>query len=151
MRPAPGFLIGGAVLVAASTALVAQVATSFQTPPPRPVASAASAADAAKIAVAANISGFAFPLAIRVATGGNVTWRNADPASHTVTFDDTAIASSDISGGASTKVAFARKGTFTYHCTIHTSMTGSVEVVDASTAPTDPDPYDPYDPYGQDK
>jgi plastocyanin len=148
MRPAPGFLIGGAVLVAATTALVGQVATSFQTPPPRPVASVDASADAAKIAVTAAISGFAFPATIRVATGGSVTWTNADSASHTVTFNDASIPSSEVLGGALTKTMFAKKGTFTYHCDIHASMTGSVEVVDATSTPAEPDPYDPYDPYG---
>lgn len=152
MRFTSGYLIGGVVLAAASIALAGQVATSFRTPPPRSVGSEAatfaSTANGVKAAVGVNISGFAFPAAIRVATGGSVTWTNADSANHTVTFDDASIPSSEIAGGELTATTFASKGTFTYRCNIHASMAGLVEVVDATAAPVEPDPYDPYDPYG---
>ena len=147
MRPAPGYLIGGVVLVAATTALVGQVATSFRTPPPRLVALAAAAANGVQTAVDANISGFAFPATIRVATSGSVTWSNADSANHTVTFDDASIPSSEVSPGELTKTIFPSKGMFTYHCNIHPSMTGLVEVVDVNATPAEPDPYDNSDPY----
>ena len=141
MRPAPGFLLGGFVLAAASTALVAQLATSFKSPPPRPVAVVTPGAPST---VATDISGFAFPKSVTVAVDGTVTWTNADSAGHTVTFDNPAIPSHSIPGGATSSVQFRNKGTYTYHCDIHSSMTGSVEVLAAADAVESTDPYNPY-------
>jgi plastocyanin len=141
MRPTPGFLLGGVVLAVASTALVAQLATSFKSPPARPVAVAGPGTPST---AAADISGFAFPSIVTVAVDGTVTWWNADSASHTVTFDDPGLTSQDVTGGAKVSVHFRHKGTYTYHCDIHSSMTGSVEVLAATTTAESTDPYDPY-------
>lgn len=140
MRPAPGFLLGGIVLAAASTALVAQLATSFKSPPPRPVAVVVSGAHS----TAASISGFAFPKSVTVAVDGTVTWTNADSAGHTVTFDDPTLSTQSVPGGATVSVQFRTKGLYSYHCDIHSSMTGSVEVLAAADAAESTDPYDPY-------
>ena len=141
MRPAPGFLLGGIVLAAASTALVAQLATSFKSPPPRPVAVVVSGAPST---AAASISGFAFPKSVTVAVDGTVTWTNADSAGHTVTFDDPTLSTQSVPGGATVSVQFSTKGLYSYHCDIHSSMTGSVEVLAAADAAESTDPYDPY-------
>lgn len=141
MRPAPGYLLGGIVLAAASTALIAQLATSFKSPPPRPVAVVVPGAPST---VATDISGFAFPPSVTVAVDGTVTWTNADSAGHTVTFDDQALKSQSVPGGATVSVQFRAKGTYTYHCDIHSSMTGTVQVSDPSTSPESTDPNDPY-------
>ena len=149
-RPAPGYLIGATVLTLAGAVLVDQGVTSFKSPPPRPTVVLAAAAPAN---AATDVASFAFPATIKVAEGGTVTWTNTDPAPHTVSFDDETIGNDPLPPGASQKLSFAKKGTYTYHCEIHTSMTGTVEVVGATTV-TNADPYaDPYatqptDPYG---
>jgi plastocyanin len=71
---------------------------------------------------------FAFgPQEIRVAVGGSVTWVNADPQQHTATsagnFNTGAIAP-----GGSATVTFETPGTFTYACSFHPFMTGTVVV-----------------------
>ena len=152
-RLRPGYMIGATVMATASVTLAIQLATSFKTPPPRPTVLVAASAPTT---VNADISGFAFPAVVKVAEGGAVTWTNRDSARHTVTFDDVSIGKREVAGGASQQLTFAKKGTYTYHCEIHGSMTGTVEVVGAtSVAPNDPygDPYatDPYDPYGASK
>jgi plastocyanin len=91
------------------------------------VAGAASAADKA-----VSIAGFAFnPGTITVHAGDTVTWSNQDAASHTATgsgFDTGTIAT-----GSSASVKFDTAGTFAYHCSIHSSMTGTV-VVEAAAS-----------------
>ena len=75
------------------------------------------------------------PNSVQLAVGGTVTWV-FQSLGHNVTFDAMAGAPADI-GGVNTNTSIARTfptaGTFTYHCTIHPGMTGSVQVVSATT------------------
>jgi len=76
-----------------------------------------------------DIRGFAFaPATVTVSVGGTVDWTNGDPASHTVTFNDGSQSSGTLAKGQAFKRTFDTAGTFTYHCLIHPSMTGTVEV-----------------------
>ena len=77
---------------------------------------------------AVSIANLAFnPNSIAISAGGTVTWTNNDNTTHTVTFD----AGPDcgrVSVGATVSRTFDTVGTFTYHCTIHPSMKGTVVV-----------------------
>jgi plastocyanin len=65
---------------------------------------------------------------IEVPVGTTVTWTwEPGAVTHNVTFGDDA-SSGDKSAGATYSRTFATTGTFTYHCTIHPGMTGSVLV-----------------------
>jgi len=80
-------------------------------------------------ATAVDIKNFAFaPASASVAAGGKVTWTNSDTTAHTVTFDDGSADSGNLAAGATFDHTFATAGTFAYHCTIHSSMKGSVTV-----------------------
>jgi plastocyanin len=70
------------------------------------------------------ISNFAFsPTPFAVAMGDTVTWRNNDSAPHTVTSDSgTELQSPSIGQGGTYTHIFAAAGSYSYHCTIHTSM-----------------------------
>lgn len=82
------------------------------------------------------ISGFSFsPGSITVSVGDSVTWTNSDAQAHTATADDSSFDTGAISNGASKSVTFATAGTFAYHCSIHTQMTGTVVVEAAAAAP----------------
>jgi plastocyanin len=82
------------------------------------------------------ISGFSFsPANLTVTVGDTVTWTNSDAQAHTATADDASFDTGAISNGASGTVTFATAGTFPYHCSIHTTMTGTV-TVEAAAAPT---------------
>ena len=82
------------------------------------------------------ISGFSFsPGTITVSVGDSVTWTNSDAQAHTATADDSSFDTGAISNGASKSVTFANAGTFAYHCSIHTQMTGTVVVEAAAAAP----------------
>jgi plastocyanin len=79
--------------------------------------------------VTVNITGFKFqPASIQVAAGTKVTWVNDDSVSHTVTADNGAFDTGQFPHGDSRSYTFNTKGVFTYHCSIHPSMTGSVTV-----------------------
>ncbi|HEV2952713.1 MAG TPA: plastocyanin/azurin family copper-binding protein [Candidatus Dormibacteraeota bacterium] len=72
---------------------------------------------------------FAFsPQVIAVHAGDTVTWTNQDADAHTVTFDSDGTGSTPLDTGKTFQHIFAAPGTFTYHCSIHNSMTGEVVV-----------------------
>jgi plastocyanin len=75
------------------------------------------------------IKGFAFaPDKVTARVGGTVSWRNDDDAPHTVTADDGSFDSGRKSKGESFEHTFSKAGEFTYKCTIHPTMTGTVSV-----------------------
>jgi plastocyanin len=80
---------------------------------------------------AVEMKGFAFtPAAIKVAAGATVTWTNSDNTAHNVTFAATAnsIKTSDFTSGSATLQMPAAAGTYTYRCTLHSGMNGTVTV-----------------------
>ncbi len=80
-------------------------------------------------ASAVTIQNFAFnPATITVSVGGSVTWTNKDNTGHTVTFDQGGTTSDTIQPGSTYNQTFQTAGTFTYHCKIHPTMTGTVTV-----------------------
>jgi plastocyanin len=84
-----------------------------------------------KIGEAANRYHFS-PATAFVNVGGTVTWTNGSDAPHTVTSDSgSELASATLNAGKSFSHTFAATGTFAYHCTIHTYMTGKVVVLAA--------------------
>jgi plastocyanin len=102
----------------------------YATPGPSAAGSGPSAAPGT-----VQLSGFAFvPGSLTVKTGGTVTFTNADTATHTVTEgqDGTPVANpmsdTHLATGASTKVTFAKAGTYHFTCTIHHSMNVTVTV-----------------------
>lgn len=92
---------------------------------------AASAANtSAQIVNCAGTPSWCFsPKPIQITVGSTVTWNNATALSHTATSDSGAWGTGNIAAGTTSgAVAFPTVGTFTYHCAIHPSMTGSVIV-----------------------
>lgn len=85
------------------------------------------------------IDNFAFsPATVTVNVGDTVTWTNAEGGGipHTATSDTGAFDTGSIPDGASsTAITFSTAGTFSYHCTIHPTMLGTV-VVQQATTPT---------------
>ncbi len=82
---------------------------------------------------AVSIIGMAFsPKALTVTKGTTVTWTNNDTVSHTVVESDskTGPASKTLAPGGTYSFAFDTVDTFSYHCTIHSSMTGTVTVTE---------------------
>jgi plastocyanin len=76
-----------------------------------------------------SIAGMSFSASsVTVTKGTTVTWTNNDNVAHTVTADDNSFDSGNIAAGATYSHTFGATGTVNYHCTIHTSMKGSVVV-----------------------
>jgi plastocyanin len=96
---------------------------------PETTAPAATSGGGSSSDSAAKIEGFAFhPGTIKVKAGQKVTWTNHDSATHTVTADDASFDSGSLAGGKAFSFTFSSPGTFKYHCSIHTSMVGTVDV-----------------------
>lgn len=75
------------------------------------------------------ISNFNFsPATLTVKVGDTVTWTNQDSMGHSATADDQSFDTGVFDQGKSGTVTFSKTGTFTYHCSIHTSMHGTIIV-----------------------
>ncbi len=112
----------------------AQTTVSARDPSATPVAATIAVVDPATPGSAAGsvveILDFTFgPQDIQVALGGQVTWINQDNQQHTATaaggFDTDAIKPGD-----SAVVVFDTAGSFSYICSFHPFMSGSIVVVE---------------------
>jgi plastocyanin len=78
------------------------------------------------------IKNFAFsPATLTIKTGTMVTWMNQDGAVHQIASDagtPVAFTSDTLANGASYQFTFIQPGTYTYHCTVHPSMKGTIIV-----------------------
>lgn len=80
-------------------------------------------------AVSVAIGKFAFaPNSITVKAGQAVTFTNNDPVAHTSTSADGGWDSGEIPAGSSYTTTLQQPGTYTYHCSIHPFMQGTVVV-----------------------
>ncbi|MFA5247128.1 MAG: plastocyanin/azurin family copper-binding protein [Candidatus Micrarchaeia archaeon] len=76
-----------------------------------------------------SISNFAFsPASLAVSKGTTVTWANGDSVPHTVASDSGVFNSGSIASGSAFSYTFNNEGSFSYHCGIHSGMTGKVVV-----------------------
>lgn len=82
-----------------------------------------------------NISNNAFsPSSLSVPVGSTVTWKNEDPYAHTVTMSGKGgFDSGNLDSGKTFSNTFSKAGTYTYICSIHPSMTGTITVTAPST------------------
>jgi plastocyanin len=110
---------------------------------PRPAltsrtAAAANTRPVAQVTAAAStgvtIKNFKFsPASSSVHTGDTITWTNQDQAPHTATANDGSFDTGTINQGKSGSHTFSKAGTFSYICSIHPSMKGTVTVLGASS------------------
>ena len=68
------------------------------------------------------------PNPLNVTVGTTVTWTNNDNTSHTSTANNGQWASPLIGPTGQFSTTFTSAGSFTYHCTIHPGMVGTVNV-----------------------
>lgn len=90
-----------------------------------------------------DINNMAFsPDPVTISAGDTVTWTNNDNVTHTTTSDTAGGSepwnSGNLSNGQSFSHTFNMPGTYTYHCAIHRSMTGTIIVsaADSTSTPT---------------
>ncbi len=76
------------------------------------------------------ISNFKFaPASLRVGKGTRITVANHDSTAHTATADDgKSFDTGDIDPGSSATVTLSKAGTYSYHCSIHSFMHGTIVV-----------------------
>ncbi len=112
---------------------IAVLAAAFAASAPTPSSAATSGVTITDDSFSAKSFG---PNPVTINAGDSVTWTNNGPTTHTVTSDSGSAMSFDsgkLAAGGTFTEAFPTAGTFTYHCTIHPSMTGSV-IVQAAAA-----------------
>ena len=80
--------------------------------------------------VQAAMAGTAFtPSTIQAKVGDVIAWTNNDSVGHTATVDDDpACTTETLAAGASGALTFSKAGTYAFHCKIHSSMKGDLEV-----------------------
>lgn len=96
-----------------------------------PASSPAASVSATSGPIALSIHNFAFgPPSITVHAGTTVTWTNQDPqpTHHTASADRGAFTTGSLAPGQSGAFTFTTPGRYTYHCAIHTYMTGVIVV-----------------------
>jgi len=88
--------------------------------------------------VSVTIMNFSFqPTPLTIPVGTTVVWTNQDPVMHTATSDTAGVFDTGLlQKGQSGRVTFNTAGTFTYHCTVHPNMHGTVVVTAAGAATT---------------
>jgi plastocyanin len=107
------------------------------------VAFAPGASAQAPPPVAVTIMGYSFsPATLSVPVGTTVTWTNHDAAPHNVVSSGPGgpLHSPTLQQGQSWSYTFTTAGTFTYYCSIHPDMTGTVTVTPSTTPTTGPTP-----------
>jgi plastocyanin len=67
------------------------------------------------------------PASIQISTGDTVKWTNMDSFAHTVT--GSTFKSGNINTGQSYQFQFTKPGTYSYTCSIHPTMKGTVIVI----------------------
>jgi len=89
----------------------------------------ATRADAPSAARTIDTKNFAYaPATITIHPGDKVVFKNSDSTAHTVTASDKSFDSGNMDQGATWTHVFAKAGTYTYLCSYHTYMQGTVVV-----------------------
>jgi plastocyanin len=77
------------------------------------------------------IVNFAYdPDPVQVEAGGKVIWQNMDSAPHSATADDGSFDTGILQEGKLKSETFKKAGTYTYTCSVHPEMHGTVEVLE---------------------
>jgi plastocyanin len=75
-----------------------------------------------------DISNFSFnPPSITVKANSDIIFSNKDNVTHTVTADNGKF-NQELASGATATITIADPGTYTYHCSVHPSMKGTITV-----------------------
>ncbi|HEX6688989.1 MAG TPA: cupredoxin family copper-binding protein [Solirubrobacterales bacterium] len=78
------------------------------------------------------IEDFAYrPDPVTIEEGGKVIWKNRDSVAHTATAEDGSFDTGTIEEGKLKSETFKEAGTYDYICSIHPTMHGTIEVVEA--------------------
>jgi plastocyanin len=109
--------------------------TTTTTPaPPAPTVSSPTRKAHASASASVTMGDFFFsPASVTVSVGDTVTWRNTGQAPHNATGNGGSFSTTTIDNGESASHTFNSAGTFSYICTIHPQMKGTVRVLSAGS------------------
>lgn len=123
-----GFVAAGLSVLVGGIA-TRTLAQNDSTPVASPSASP-EASPAASSGTELTIEAFRFlPQIVEVPVGTTVTWTNLDIIPHNITADDESFGSENLTRDQTFSHTFEQAGTFTYVCTLHLSMVGTVTVI----------------------
>jgi plastocyanin len=107
--------------------------TTAAAPPPPVTVSSPKPKAHASASASVNAGDFFFsPASVTIAVGDTVTWRNTGEAPHNATGNGGSFSTGTINPGGSGSHTFNSAGTFSYICTIHPQMKGTVRVLSSS-------------------
>jgi plastocyanin len=128
-------LAGCGTAAGATTGGTTGAAPTATTAPTTPAATAtpSTPANATTVTITGASGNFAFqPASVTVKAGATVMWVNNSNVAHTTTSDSSSAVSWDSSaistGGGSFSFVFSKPGTYTYHCSFHPFMHGTIVV-----------------------
>jgi len=101
-------------------------------PPGTPAAGGAKARKSASATVTMGDLFFS-PASVTIAVGDTVTWHNTGQAPHNATANDGSFDTPNLTNGQSASHTFDQAGSFSYICTIHPQMKGTIRVLTANT------------------
>jgi plastocyanin len=114
----------------------AQALTLSVSGPGAPAAATATAGDPGD-----TISDYKFsPASLTVHVGDTVSWTNAGPSAHTATARNGSFNTGLLQKGQSGSFTFSHAGTYSYYCTVHPFMHGTIVVLAAATTPSSTTP-----------
>ncbi|MDQ2837899.1 MAG: cupredoxin family copper-binding protein [Actinomycetota bacterium] len=125
-----------AVVIPVTVLLLASACSSSKSSSPAPVGGGGSTASTGNTGASSStgasmveVKNFSFmPKDLTVAVGTKVTWKFDDSAAHTVKAADNSFSSPALSNGKTFDFTFNKAGTYSYICTIHQYMTGTITV-----------------------
>jgi plastocyanin len=119
----------GPTSAAAPAGAAAQSSAATPAPPTARAAPLATAVPPAGGGPQVVIGNFTFtPNALTVPVGATVTWVNHDDIPHTVTAKDHSFSSAGLDTDDSFSHQFNAAGTYSYYCSIHSTMTATIIV-----------------------
>jgi plastocyanin len=114
-------------IVAIGVSLIVSACGSESSNPAAPTAS--TAADVTVTIQGNNGSNSYAPNPVSMRVGQTIVWRDADSVTHTATQDSGGFNTGTVAAGATSAATMMNTaGTFTYHCTIHPGMVGTINV-----------------------
>jgi len=114
----------------ATSAPATQAAPGSQAPAGTTAGSAVCADSTGTTTVDATVGGFKWEQPLSAKVGDVITWTNSDSAPHRLALDDGSCAMSGniAGGGGKASLVFSVAGTYPFHCTIHTTMKGTITI-----------------------
>ena len=137
-----GIAIAGAILLASCGG---GGSTSTAAPPaaPSPAPSAAPTPSTVTVSIVSSAGNTAYkPNPVMANSGDTVVFRNNDATMHHIMLDDGSADLGDVGPGATSKgVTLKNSNAARFHCTIHSTMVGTINESAAPPTPPCPDPY----------